>query len=465
MEKRISDRRALIIVMATVVFFLTGILYVRANPTVMLITSGFVTIALAMLSGVDWEDLNNDICNNISAFVPGLLIILAVGMIVGSWIISGTIPFMIYYGLKMLTPSWFLASSLMICIVISITTGTSWGTISTVGIALMGVSQGLGIPLPYTAGAIVSGAIFGDKLSPLSDTTILASLVSEVYIYDHMKYMLLTTIPPMILALAMYLFLGRNAAGTVGGDNLNIILSTLENNFSLDPILILPPLTVLILVARHKPALPTFAAGIFIAGILAILVQEASLKDISNALYSGFSKETGVQVVDKMILRGGIKSMLGTLALPIGAAFFGAPLKTIGVIGILLRLVRDNAKTQRALQLGTFFVHSFLFMIIGSYYVTFPLFGPSVRPLYDEFDLHRANLSRLLEDTGTAFAPVIPWSITGAFCSGTLNVPTVDFIIYSPITYGAQIFLFLYIVVNFRIAQRGEEITKQRGVD
>lgn len=463
MEKRISDRRALIIVMATVVFFLTGILYVRANPTVMLITSGFVTIALAMLSGVDWEDLNNDICNNISAFVPGLLIILAVGMIVGSWIISGTIPFMIYYGLKMLTPSWFLASSLMICIVISITTGTSWGTISTVGIALMGVSQGLGIPLPYTAGAIVSGAIFGDKLSPLSDTTILASLVSEVYIYDHMKYMLLTTIPPMILALAMYLFLGRNAAGTVGGDNLNIILSTLENNFSLDPILILPPLTVLILVARHKPALPTFAAGIFIAGILAILVQEASLKDISNALYSGFSKETGVQVVDKMILRGGIKSMLGTLALPIGAAFFGAPLKTIGVIGILLRLVRDNAKTQRALQLGTFFVHSFLFMIIGSYYVTFPLFGLSVRPLYDEFDLHRANLSRLLEDTGTAFAPVIPWSITGAFCSGTLNVPTVDFIIYSPITYGAQIFLFLYIVVNFRIAQRGEEITKQRG--
>ena len=463
MEKRISDRRALIIVMATVVFFLTGILYVRANPTVMLITSGFVTIALAMLSGVDWEDLNNDICNNISAFVPGQLIILAVGMSVGSRIMSGTIPYMIYYGLKMLTPSWFLASSLMICIVISITTGTSWGTISTVGIALMGVSQGLGIPLPYTAGAIVSGAIFGDKLSPLSDTTILASLVSEVYIYDHMKYMLLTTIPPMILALAMYLFLGRNAAGTVGGDNLNIILSTLENNFSLDPILILPPLTVLILVARHKPALPTFAAGIFIAGILAILVQEASLKDISNALYSGFSKETGVQVVDKMILRGGIKSMLGTLALPIGAAFFGAPLKTIGVIGILLRLVRDNAKTQRALQLGTFFVHSFLFMIIGSYYVTFPLFGPSVRPLYDEFDLHRANLSRLLEDTGTAFAPVIPWSITGAFCSGTLNVPTVDFIIYSPITYGAQIFLFLYIVVNFRIAQRGEEITKQRG--
>ena len=463
METRITDRRALMIVMATVVFFLTGILYVRANPTVMLITSGFVTIALAMLSGVDWEELNADICQNISAFVPGLLIILAVGMIVGSWIISGTIPLMIYYGLKMLTPSWFLASSLLICIVISITTGTSWGTISTVGIALMGVSQGLGIPLPYTAGAIVSGAIFGDKLSPLSDTTILASVVSEVYIYDHMKYMLLTTIPPMILALAMYLFLGRNAVGTVEGEQLNIILSTLENNFSLNPILILPPLTVLILVAMHKPALPTFAVGIFIAGILAIFVQEASLKDISNALYSGFSKETGVQVVDKMILRGGIKSMLGTLALPIGAAFFGAPLKTIGVIGILLRLVRDNAKTQRALQLGTFFVHSFLFMIIGSYYVTFPLLGPSVRPLYDEFGLHRANLSRLLEDTGTAFAPVIPWSITGAFCSGTLNVPTVDFIIYSPITYGAQIFLFLYIVLNFRIAQRGAEITKQRG--
>lgn len=148
MKTKISDRRALMIVMSTVVFFLIGILHVRANATVMLITSGFVTIALAMMSGVGWEELNDDICQNISAFVPGLLIILAVGMIVGSWIISGTIPLMIYYGLKILTPSWFLVSSFFICIVISVTTGTSWGTISTVGVALMGVSQGLGIPLP-----------------------------------------------------------------------------------------------------------------------------------------------------------------------------------------------------------------------------------------------------------------------------------------------------------------------------
>lgn len=462
MQTKISDQRALMIVMTTVAFFLIGILYVRANSTVMLITSGFITVALAMISGVGWEELNDDICENISAFIPGLLIILAVGMTVGAWIISGTIPLMIYYGLKMLTPSWFLISSLFICIVISVTTGTSWGTISTVGVALMGVSQGLGIPLPYTAGAIVSGAIFGDKLSPLSDTTILASVVSEVYIYDHMKYMLLTTIPPLIAALVMYWFLGRNAAGTVEGEQLSLIMSTLENNFSLNPILILPPLIVLILVARQKPALPTFAAGIFIAGILAFLVQDASLKDISTAIYSGYPKETGADVVDKMLLRGGIKSMLGTLAIPIGAAFFGAPLKTIGVIGILIRLVRNYAKTQKVFQLGMFFVHSFLYMIIGSYYVTFPLFAPSVRPLYDEFDLHRANLSRLLEDTGTAFAPVIPWSVTGAFCAGTLNVPTLDFILYSPITYGAQFFLLLYIILDFKIAIKGAVITKHR---
>lgn len=461
MEKKISNKRAMFILSVTVVFFFLGILFVKANTTVMLITAGSVTIGLAMLSGVKWEEINEDICKNITTFLPAILVIIAVGMLVGAWMISGTVPLLIYYGLKMLSPSWFLVATLLICIIMSITTGTSWGTIGTVGIALMGVSAGLGIPLPYTAGAIVSGAIFGDKLSPLSDTTILASAVSDVYIFDHMKYMLWTTVPPMIVALSMYWFLGRDAIGTIEGGQLNTILTTLEKNFSLNPVLILPPIIVLLLVAMQKPALPTFAAGIFVAAILAVIIQDASLKDISNALYSGYTKTTDVEIVDKMILRGGIKSMLGTVAIPIAAAIFGAPLKTIGVIDILVKFVRKTAKTGRVFQLGIFFIHSFLYMIIGSYYVTFPTLGPSVRPLYDEFGLHRANLSRLLEDTGTAFAPIIPWSVTGAFCAGTLNVPTFDYILYSPITYGAQICLLLYIIFDFKIAARDTIITKQ----
>lgn len=231
MDKKMSDKRAMAILLVTVVFFFLGILVVKANTTVMLISAGSVAICFAMFSGVNWEELNEDICQNISTFIPGILVIMAVGMLIGAWVVSGTIPLMIFYGLKMLSPSWFLVTTLLICIVISITTGTSWGTIGTVGVALMGVSGGLGIPLPYTAGAIVSGAIFGDKLSPLSDSTILASAVSNVYIYDHMKYMLLTTIPPMVFALGLYWFLGRGASGTIEGEQLNTILTTIEKTF------------------------------------------------------------------------------------------------------------------------------------------------------------------------------------------------------------------------------------------
>lgn len=211
----------------------------------------------------------------------------------------------------------------------------------------------------------------------------------------------------------------------------------------------------------QKPALPTFAAGIFTAVILAVFVQDVSLKDVSSVLYSGYIKTTNVEIVDKMILRGGLKNMLGTAAIPLAAAVFGAPLKTIGIIDILVRFVRETAKTGKVFQLGMFFVHSFLYLITGSYYVTFSVFGPSVRSLYNEFGLHRANLSRLLEDTGTAFAPVIPWSVTGAFCAGTLNIPTFDYILYAPITYGAQICLLLCIVFDFRIAAKDAVITKQ----
>ncbi|MDD4160373.1 MAG: Na+/H+ antiporter NhaC family protein [Synergistaceae bacterium] len=171
MERKMGDKRVAAILSITIVFFFLGILAVRANSTVMLITAGSLTICLGILSGVKWEEFNEDICQSISTFIPGILVIMAVGIVIGAWMISGTIPLMIYYGLKILSPSWFLPASLLICIIVSITTGTSWGTVSTVGIALMGVSGGLGIPLPYTAGAIVSGAIFGDKLSPLSDTT------------------------------------------------------------------------------------------------------------------------------------------------------------------------------------------------------------------------------------------------------------------------------------------------------
>ncbi len=461
MQKKISKSRTMGILALTAVIFFAGILFVKAPSAIVLFASGTVAMALAMMSGVQWDELHDGLCKSISAFIPAILIILSVGMLIGAWVISGTIPLMIYYGLKILTPSWFLIAALLICTVMSVTTGTSWGTIGTVGIALMGISVGLGIPVAYTAGAVVMGAIFGDKLSPLSDTTVLASAVSEVYIFDHVKYMLWTTIPPYLAGIVLYWFLGAGAAGSVESEQLSLILSTLEKTFSLNPVLLFPPIVVLILVIMKKPVLPIFAAGIIVAVFLAYLVQKVNLKDISLALFNGYTKSTGIPIVDNMLLRGGIKSMAATVVLPIAAAVFGVPLQKIGVIDILIEYVRKIAKTSKAFLAGMFFVHSFLFMITSSYYVTFAAFGPMIRPVYDDLKLHRANLSRMLEDTGTAFAPIIPWSVTGAFIVSTLNVPTLDFALYAPITYGGMICELAYILFNFKIATSETVITQE----
>jgi NhaC family Na+:H+ antiporter len=460
-REKVDKWKAMGILVLTAGMFFTGILLVKAPSAIVLIASGTVAMLLAMVSGVEWDELQDGLCKSISAFIPAILIILSVGMLIAAWVISGTIPFMIYYGLKILTPSWFLIAALLICTVMSVTTGTSWGTIGTVGIALMGISTGLGVPLAYTAGAIVMGAVFGDKLSPLSDTTVLASAVSGVYIFDHVKYMLWTTIPPYIAGILLYLFLGAGTKGSVESEQLALILSTLSNSFSLNPVLILPPLVVLALVAMKKPVLPIFAAGVIIAVFLASVVQHVNLKDISLALFNGYTKATGVGIVDNMLLRGGVKSMTGTVLLPIAAAVFGVPLQKVGVIDILIEYVHKFAKTSRAFLSGMFFIHSFLFMITSSYYVTFAALAPMIAPVYDDLKLHRANLSRMLEDTGTAFAPIVPWSVTGVFIASTLSIPTIEFALYAPITYGGMICELAYILFNFKIATSSTVITRE----
>lgn len=229
---KLSNRKAMVILAVSVAVFLTGLIVIKAPSAVVLIASGSVATGLGMLWGVKWELFHEGIIRTITSFLPAILILIAVGMLIGSWIVCGTVPLLIYYGLKSISPSWFLVTSLLLCTAMSVATGTSWGTIGTVGIALMGVSSGLGIPLPYTAGAVVTGAIFGDKLSPLSDTTVLASGVSGVYIFDHIKYMLWTTLPPFIIALVLYAIIGIRVSGAMPEKGqIDLILATLESSF------------------------------------------------------------------------------------------------------------------------------------------------------------------------------------------------------------------------------------------
>ncbi|UCZ51439.1 Na+/H+ antiporter NhaC [Bacillus shivajii] len=454
MQGSVSSLKAMSLLILSAIIIFGGVIFIQAPTTIVLISAGIVVIALSLLWGIKWEKIENDLMDTLKTMFPAILILLSVGMLIGVWIASGTVPLMVYYGLQLLSPSVFLVVAALACAIMSIMAGTSWGTIGTVGVALMGVSIGLDIPLHYTAGAVVVGAIFGDKMSPLSDTTVLASAVSDVNIVDHIKYMLWTTIPGFLISLVLFFIIGLQFRGqSVAGEELQLILTTLEGNFNLNPLLLLPPFIVLFLIFKKKPTLPVFAVGIILGVILAIGFQGRGLLEIAIALNDGFSQSTGVEIVDEMLLRGGLTSMLGTTALLIAAAIFGAPLKSAGVIQVMLNMILKLAQKGRSVMVSTFTIHGVLFSITGSYYVTYSVIGPMMTSVYDKYGLHKKNLSRTLEDTGTSFAPVIPWSVTGAFIAGTLGVPTLEYIIYAPMTYLALVFGLIYILTGFKIAK------------
>jgi NhaC family Na+:H+ antiporter len=345
----------------------------------------------------------------------------------------------------------------MTCIIaslMSLMTGTSWGTVSTVGVALMGVSAGLGVPVAYTAGAITVGAIFGDKLSPLSDTTVLSAAVADVDIVTHIKYLLYTTLPCLVISLLLYGVLGANyVSGGIAGEDYDVMMKTLSGVFNVNPIMMIPPVIVLALIAMKKPTVPTFFTGIVAAMLLAAIFQEASIKDIMNAVGSGYTKSTEVKLVDTIVLRGGLRSMLGTIVLVLSAGVFGAPLKASGAIEIIIEKVESVVRNEKQMMLAVGALHIILFLIVVSYYVSFIIIGNMTKDLFDKYKLNRANLSRTLEDTGTAIAPLIPWGLSGAFYSSTLGIDVTEFVLYAPITYLSCVFGAFYILTGFKIAR------------
>lgn len=454
MNPLISTWKSLTMLIVSFAVVFAGILYLKAPSTIVLIFAGITVVILSVLWGVKWQKIEDDLINNLKAMLQPILILLAVGMLIGAWMLSGTIPLIVYYGLLSINPMFFLILTALICSIMSIMAGTSWGTIGTVGVALMGVSIGLDIPVHYTAGAIVVGAIFGDKLSPLSDTTIMSSAMAKVSLVDHIKHLLWTTIPGYGISLILYLILGFQYGDHVEkNENVDVILRTLSETFNLNPLLLLPPIIVLILIYFRKPTIPVFIIGILAGCLFAVIFQGRDVLEVANVLNKGYQDSTNVPIVDEILQRGGLTSMLGTVALLIGAAVFGSPLQTAGVIQIILRKISDLAKSAKTIMASSLTLHALLFTITGSYYVTFAVIGPMITPLYDKYGLHRKNWSRTMEDTGTALAPIIPWSVTGAFIADTLKVPTGDFILFAPMTYLGIVFALIYIFTGLGIAK------------
>lgn len=463
-KKKITAGKSMLVLIVALVILLYCVAVLKANPGVSLILTALAAMGLGMLFGCKWKDFEGDIGDTFKTMFMGMLIMMFVGILIGAWMVSGTVPFMMYYGLKLLPAPIFLVASCLLCCVMSLMTGTSWGTMGTIGVALMGVAEGLDIPAAYAAGAIVVGAIFGDKLSPLSDTTIMAPYVSGVDIIDHIKSMLYTTVPCLFISLIVYVVLGLQFQGdSIANENYNQILNTLESNFNLNPILLLPPIVVLVLIFLRKPTIPVFGIGIVLAMLLAIIVQGRNITEVMSALTQGIQMDTGVPLVDSMINRGGLLSMMSSVALIIGAAVFSSVLKTTGAFDTLLNSITKYAKGRKSVLSFSYVLHLILASLTGVYLVTFSIVGPILGPLFDKYNLHRKNLSRMLEDTGTAFSPIVPWSNISIFILGTLGVSSFEYVLYAPLTYLGILFAAIYIFTGFGIFNtEGKMIIKEK---
>lgn len=402
---------------------LGSVLEVSIPVQIPLVAATVVAGLMAWRLGLPWEEIQTGMLQGIRSAMGSILILLVVGMLIGVWIASGVVPMLIAWGLQLLSPTWFLAAACIICAVVSLVTGSSWTTAGTVGVALIGVAQGLGVPLAMAAGAIISGAYFGDKMSPLSETTNLAPGVVGVDLFEHIRHMLFTTVPSIIIALILYALIGLfYSGGQMEASDLAAYVAGLEEAVTMSGWLLVPPVLVLVLVIRRVPALPALVVGVVAGGIAAMVLQGESLAGVLVVAYEGFVAETGNAAVDDLLSRGGMSSMYGTVILITCALCFGGIMERSGMLGRIAEGILSVAHSRGGLigaTLGTCFGIN---LVAADQYLSIVVPGRMYRPAYQRRGLHLKNLSRAMEDGGTITSPLIPWNSCGAYMFATLGV-------------------------------------------
>ncbi len=404
----------------------------KLTPHIPLIAAAAVAACVAVIHKHPWKEIQDGMVHGITLAMSAILILMVVGTMIGTWILGGVVPSMIFYGLKVLSPGIFLVATLIICSIVSLGTGSSWSTAGTVGVALIGVGQGLGIPVAMVAGAIISGAYFGDKMSPLSDTTNLAPAVAGTDLFSHIRHMVYTTAPGYVLSVILFGLLGtRFSGGVLETGNVETILSTLKSNFFVHPILLLAPLLVIVMVVKKVPPLPALLAGTLLGGIFAMVTQSSSLAEVVSAAHSGFVSQTGVETVDELLTRGGLQSMMDTVALIICALSFGGIMEKTGMLEVLARAFLKRVKRTGSLVATTIFSSIGMNAIASDQYMAIVIPGRMYKNAFDSRGLHPKNLSRCLEDAGTLTSPLIPWNSCGAFMHATLGVNPLLYLPYA----------------------------------
>lgn len=433
----------------------------EGSPHIPLLIGAAIAALIGWRYGYKWEIIEEGAYKGIRMALPAIVIILLVGLIIGAWIGGGIVATMIYYGLKIITPSLFLVTICIICAIVTLAIGSSWSTMGTIGVAGMGIGVSMGIPAAMVAGAVISGAYFGDKMSPLSDTTNLAAGITETPLFTHIKHMVYTTIPGLIIALVVYFILGRQFADTaVDIGNINSILSALESNFVISPWLLLVPLAVIVLVAKKVPALPALTIGVLLGWLCYVFIQGGSVADAVNTLHDGFVISSGNEMVDNLFNRGGIESMMYTVSLTIVAMIFGGIMEQVGMLQAIVNQILKVAKSAGSLIAATIVSAFFTNATASEQYISILLPGRMYAKAYRDKKLHSKNLSRALEDGGTVTSPLIPWNTCGVFIVATLGVSTFAYAPYAVLNYTVPIISIFMAFVGLKVEFLSEEELK-----
>jgi len=430
-----------------------GIFKLRAE--ILLIAAAFVSGLIALNLGYTWRELEQGIVASISKGMPAMLIVICVGLLIGSWIACGTIPMLIYYGLKIISPKLFLVTACIVCSIVSLFTGTSWGTVGTMGVAFMGIAHGLGISLNAAAGAIVAGSYFGDKLSPFSDTTNLAPIAAKSNLFDHIKHTLWTTSPAWLIGLVVYYFAGRShTAAAVDTSQMDIIFNSVRANFQFHWLLLLPPILVLYFAVRKKPTIPGMIISSFFATALGIIIQKASLEKMVTSMTLGYQLNSGIEIVDRLLSRGGMAGMMHVTLIAFCAFAFAGIVQKAGMLDVLLSKLLKIAKTTGTLIASAVASSVAVALMTGSSFLSILVPGELFAPAFKSRGLAAKNLSRTTEDSGTVIVPLVPWSMAGVFMAGTLDVPTLSYLPWAVMCYLGMFFALIYGFTGVAIAPK-----------
>jgi len=449
---------AAVSILSLIVFISLAIVRYETDAHVPILLGVLIAAIVGLRAGFTWKEIETGMLNGITNSLQAIVILVIIGILIGVWILSGVVPTLLYYGLKILHPKIFLPAALIICSITSLATGSSWGTSGTIGIALIGIGDGLGFPLPLVAGAVLSGAYFGDKMSPLSDTTNMAPAMVGTDLYTHIKHMSYTTglsyAITLVLEFLISLFYGGGQANL---ESVNQILSGIDAQFSVNPLLLLPPIIVMVLAFRKIPAVPGIVIGILAAGLLGVLFQGNTFGGLLQAAYGGYVSTSGVEAVDNLLTKGGFASMMYTVSLVICAMMFGGIMEKTNQLRVVVKIILKKAQSTGSLITATVLTAIGSNLILCDQYMSIVMTGKMYAQSYKDQKLHPKNLSRAIEDSATVTANLVPWNSGGAYQAATLGVPTIAYLPFNFFCWITPIISILYGWFNITIDPMEEE--------